>query len=310
MTPQRREPLADLQMGEWRARERYSTGSGRLLDATDHTIARFRSFGLQVDGTDRLSKAYEFVSTFSNGHVEIDVNDDALLDRIALSNTTLWDCRLIAEYIAAAGEQPSAAGLIALEHMLRGDDALITAQDPQPWNTQFELFLLSLFRAAGYTADLGEPDIRLIYGTEDVGLAAKRLSSKKALSPRVDEAVEQIERAAGRGFVAVNVDKYLDEDIPAGELQERGAYAQRRFLSLRAAFEKHKDNPAFLGLIGVGNGFSWDHSGPLPRLSQSMFVQVMGTAIEGEPSGALFHAFFDELQSRVEERVRLLYSPR
>jgi hypothetical protein len=189
--------------------------------------------------------------------------------------------------------------------MQLGTDLPELDKDPEPRNTQFELLALALFVAGGAAVTIGEPDIRLVYGTENVGVAVKRLSSKRQLAQRLIDGVSQIDRAGGRGFITINLDVYFDGAAPTGELQDRGAFAARRFASLRGQLKKYAGHPSLIGIIGIGNTYNWDLSGPLPRLAASMFLQARGIS-DDDAQDALFEAFFESLHVQVQSRVRTM----
>ena len=78
---------------------------------------------------------------------------------------------------------------------------------------QFELFLEAFLIMGGASVRFSEPpDLVLRYGPGNVGVAAKRLRSRRKVRDRVKGAIAQLERAGRRGFVAVNMDGFVDSE--------------------------------------------------------------------------------------------------
>ena len=78
---------------------------------------------------------------------------------------------------------------------------------PHPRNLQFELLTAAFFRASGVPIQQAEPDVIISLDGWRLGVAAKRVSSRRALIDRVHEGSRQLERARLPGFVAVEVSR-------------------------------------------------------------------------------------------------------
>lgn len=81
-------------------------------------------------------------------------------------------------------------------------------------DAQYELFLASAFRAAGFEVALDEPDVTFQMDGQTFGIAAKRIKSDKAVEKRVREASKQIYRSGHPGIIALDITYLCDSVKP------------------------------------------------------------------------------------------------
>jgi len=77
-------------------------------------------------------------------------------------------------------------------------------------DAQFELYLASAFRAAGFDVTLDEPDVTFQMDGQTFGIAAKRVKSEKTVEKRIREASKQIERSGNPGIIALDITYLYD----------------------------------------------------------------------------------------------------
>jgi hypothetical protein len=89
---------------------------------------------------------------------------------------------------------------------LPSGDANTVARD-----IQFQLYVTARLAHSGFPLKLHEPDLVFAYEGSEYGIAAKRISSAKQLKRRIKEAVNQLEKAGLKGFIALSLDRMLLE---------------------------------------------------------------------------------------------------
>lgn len=82
-----------------------------------------------------------------------------------------------------------------------------------PRNTQYELFIASLFYNAKLHVELDEPDIRCSLNDIKFSIAVKRLKSLNKMEARIREAYNQIEKGTIPGIIALSVEAACNPDF-------------------------------------------------------------------------------------------------
>src|SRR4051812_25020017 len=192
----------------------WSMGARVLQRRLEQSLEVFTAFGVRIPTTGRHQNALSILNQWNNSEEDIDLGNSGLLAQIGAAHRTAWETYLIA-VAANARRNRKAEDLFTRDRLSlmmkgspRGDEKDTLARD-----TQFELYLGAILQLGGAEVHGGEPDLRFLYGLEMVGIAAKRISSAAAKQVRVHvtKAVEQIQRAKVRGFVAINIDKQFQE---------------------------------------------------------------------------------------------------
>jgi hypothetical protein len=81
-----------------------------------------------------------------------------------------------------------------LQKLLGGPDVPNDKAETKAQDYQFEFFVASLVRLGGVLGvHAGEPDIRIQFGNQAIGIAAKRVSSRQQLIKRIRKAIDQTE---------------------------------------------------------------------------------------------------------------------
>jgi len=96
---------------------------------------------------------------------------------------------------------------------LRSDENL-----PSPArDVQFELILAALFRRAGFSVSLDEPDVIVLDESRRFGVAAKRPRSHAKLEKNIRDARRQVQQSGLPGMIAVDVSCILNPEDTAIE---------------------------------------------------------------------------------------------
>lgn len=170
------------------------------------TAARFvdwclRDFGVRVPPTNRLQLAARIVEIASQTPWE----ELSLECRQQLSAAarTVMEQYLIVRAIT----EPHDALKERLRWLLKGAVHQGRKGSTQPYDVQFELFAgATLVHAGIQEVRLEEPDWRIRAGDREIGLAAKRVSSRKNYTKLVRKAVAQIRGQGCPGVIVLNFD--------------------------------------------------------------------------------------------------------
>ena len=296
-------PPVEPYMGPWVADPRWRVGARSILAGAEYAIRRFESFGLAGVSASRVVRARDIVASVQDGVTPLRVANQSTLTLVAEANRTLFESYLIARAVAPAHEMPSPDCVERLQLMLGGADTADGDTDSNARDAQFELYLLAFLRIGGARAWMGGPDLWMDYGAETVGVAAKRVSSKKQLGVRLKDGARQVHDTNQRGFLAVNADVYFGGMLTPDDLEERGGAAQRRFASLRGYHNKFRADPAIIGLIGFGTVLRWNTASEPPQLDSSVYAQCRG--IMDDPVEKDFmETYFAEVRTGFAARLR------
>jgi hypothetical protein len=170
------------------------TGAHALASA-DETRGRLRTLGVALPPGNRLDRAERIVASGIGGTREI------------AAHRTLLEHYFITTAVRRAG--PTLTKNLAW--LLSGADEPSADSSTTPRDMQFELFVASVLAHGGVRGiRLGEPDLRIQAGDQEIGVAVKRLTSARKMTTRVREAIRQIRRQDMTGLIVVNLDAYAD----------------------------------------------------------------------------------------------------
>jgi hypothetical protein len=186
--------------------------------------------------------------------------------------------------------------------MLSGADTEDDDRNPRARNTQFELYVAATLIMGDVGVRLAEPDLRLEYFGEEVGIAAKRVRSLKQLIRRAKDGAEQLRRSGVRGFVALNVDVILKTDgqglITTEQLDER-------IVALRDVDDVLSQEPGVIGSLAFGRDATWHFGGPKPAMSMASTHRFsVYPAVYQDMERA--EEFWRRARARIEERLQKL----
>jgi hypothetical protein len=186
-------------------------------------------------------------------------------------------------------------------------------RNPLPRNTQFELFVAAMLVLGSLEVKSGEPDLRLLYGRELIGVAVKRLVSlsEDQVDRNFRDAISQIERSGLRGVIAVNVDSRFTGAVSHLTDDERITAFEESFNSVGRIFEPYREpNPNVLGYLAFGYLSEWVSdagNGNRPGLfTHTPFRWFSWPNTDSETE--LARAFSDAWQRRVESHLERISS--
>lgn len=182
-------------------------GATGVLRAADYAIRRLQEVGIRLTPNSRLARARARVASAKGGRAG--ETADPLL---AEATRTVYELYFITRAMGGTGT-PSEDLLERWEHILGGPDLPgdETDSSSKARNTQFELFVGAWLSAGGVPVRWEEPDLRMLYYGQELGVVVKRVRSRAKFVRRACDGADQIEEHTAVGVVAINVDHLLDE---------------------------------------------------------------------------------------------------
>ncbi len=173
-------------------------GSSGFVALAHATLARLGDRGVDLRHARRLHRCDEILRQVHKGELRIARDDPKTLDLIARAVCDIREFYLISRTLPKRRDAETDG---KLRVVLRGS--------AKAKNFQFELLLGALFAVAGIPVRPDPPDLRFLFGEEEWGIAAKRVTSDEQLAKRTTRAVGQLKEQRIRGIVAVNVDAFV-----------------------------------------------------------------------------------------------------
>lgn len=288
-------------------------GSGllevRLTESLEHIESRF---GVPVPSQGRHREAVKVLARWNEARDPIDLSDIEELDRIAASHRLAWETFLITVAAIEDRRNPTTPFTTDRFKSLLGGHLIDEGRDGSPRNTQFELFVAAHFRLASCTVHFGEPDLRLLYGGELVGVAVKRVRSLNPdqVQKHARKAAQQIEATGSRGWIAMNLDsRFADVDYDQPEMDLLKDF-EDKFDAVGAALQRTTMKPHVLGFLLFGHVHSWrppEGGTTAPRLHSAPPLRWF-RLVDDAADVALFETFSGALADRMATRSKLLAS--
>ena len=281
-----------------------SRGSTILEQRLTQAIKILESFGVRLNPTGRHRSARRRIEKFNQGR-SLQLNNDDQRIRLEAADRTALEAILIAS-AAHRSRRPGTPFTIGkLQSMMKDHSR---ARD-----TQFELMLGAMFRLGGVEVISGEPDLRIIYGEERVGVAAKRVESLNPdqLKKRAKEAERQIHRSGLRGWIAFNLDTRfaaVDPTVPEEALvKEVGEI----FEEAGRVVKTNTDGNEVIGVMLHGYTTVWEQPAgdDLPRYRTAMFQRRVFYAEDRTTEEYQFaEGFFLALDDRWDRSLQEIWS--
>jgi hypothetical protein len=219
--------------------------------------------------------------------------DTAVLETTTAALRTLWDAFFIVHAAVERRHQPYLFPAAELRYLLKGATIGRDESNREARNHQCEMFVAALLATGGAHLQRGEPDFRLLYHGEYVGVAVKRMKSAEpeALLRELRDGATQIASQNLRGFVAFDLDEYLDsltlETLP----EAVGASFNENIAAAHDALRTCGDRTAVIGVLLFGTRVAWVFDSEKPLIRWVNPLQWLGFS-EVEPEERL-REFFD-----------------
>jgi hypothetical protein len=263
--------------------------------------------GIAVPPQNRLRNAIRLLARTNVPGTVIPAGDDMYLAQLADAQRTILEQVTIVR-ATPPRDRLSPEHQAKLAEMLGGADLEANERNPLARNTQFELYIAATLAMGGALIRFAEPDVRLMYAGRDVGIAAKRVTSPAQIRRRTLAAAEQIARAGGGGFIALNLDILVKGmSVETAEEQERVA-----FNSYMAPLDRVEaelvDRNHVLGTFVFANAAQWSFGGVRPRFRISTYRRFWPLPKSREDL-ATFEQFTRDLFATLAPRASTIYGP-
>lgn len=298
----------DRSVGPWKAGKPVSPGSGAMVESADWIIKTLPQLGVSIPGGSRLILARKLIAQVHERQVRLDPEAIDVLKKVADAQRTVAEFFIILRAMQNRRIPVTPDLLDKLSIMLGGSEIEDRDTRTLARDTQFELYVMAQFIMGGATVHFGEPDLRLLFGEEMVGVAIKRLSSRKQLKKRVLDAADQIESRNDRGFIAVNLDRFVTSvrgPEQTESLEDRGREYNRSIAELHELLPLFSERPKILGVVNFGFTAHWEFDRDIPRYSGGFFRQILRFTDSPEQ---IEHArqYFETLSARIQNEIQHL----
>ena len=289
----------------WRSHGIPRLSSGQLVNLTWQVIEKLRAAGVRVPPGNRLELAAKLAERVNETPQLLRADDPPLTERLAEAMRTMFEAFLIVDTALTRPLANTPFTRDALSYLFRGAELPREEKNPKGRNTQFELYVAAMLVLGGRDVWPGEPDLRMLYRDgETVGIAVKRVTSLNVntLRSELRDAAQQLVGQQLRGFVALNLDPYLDQLRTDGDVEELGASFNSLLVEARRLIFEQGAKDALLGAFVFGNKIVWSFGDTKPRMtwhSPRQFLMFTENEREVEASREVF----EPLQARLENAL-------
>jgi hypothetical protein len=248
------------------ARPPDSLGSTALVRVAEFTLAAFKARKIPLPAGNRLLQAVELVR--ASHERRIDIANPAAATRVAAAIRDVWDFCVIVHALPNVRDADREGKVRVMLRGRVGEEKKST----KPRDYQFELLVGAIFAQAELLTWSAEPDLRVEFNGQTLGIPVKRVQSENRLAPNVTGARKQLEGQHLKGIIVVDVEAFL-EGVPAcaapAEAVPRIIESTERLRRLLPDLAiKHA---SLLGVIAMGRIVGWDFAGPMPRVCNHWF---------------------------------------
>jgi hypothetical protein len=274
-------------------------GTSSIIQSGKYALARFNELGIPFPTPNRLQRAVEAVE-------ELQSATDTTLDlpRFRGATRTIYDSYYIARASASAAGRIDPESRNQLARMLSGPDLVMEEDEnsSRARNVQFELLLGAWFTCGGAAVRIAEPDLRVIVGGEELGIAAKRIRSRRQIRKRIHKAVAQVLRGPGRGFPALCVDALLDDLDQLGDPDVLGRQFDECFPEFDDEIARLEGEPRIYGLLAMGTRAGWVPGSTPPQLDIGSFIKFRAL-IRNPGEQVRFNNFWEDFRTLQATRM-------
>jgi hypothetical protein len=274
-------------------------------------LKKLTDLGIQIPASNRLERAITLVEKVNAGLVKIGP-PGVDLERIVEADRTLYESFVIVWTAMERKRRVNPFPIVKLKYLLEGADLPSEDANSKARDTQFELMVAAQLVLGGAEITPAEPDYRLLFLEDHVGVAVKRLSSIKrtALRRALRGAAGQIRSSTGRGFVAVNLDSWV-ADLPSNAIEDFG-HLDAKLRSAYRELGRASERRSLIGALVFGRFSGWRHDHEPPaKVSVNFCHHVMFSdpANNGEKAKEFFDAWHARLEAGLKEINAKLQPP-
>lgn len=303
--------MTRLTRGPWSFDDEPPAHGERLTIARlEWCLDAFAKLGCPARDSSRFPASLRFLKRINREPSLID--DEAARVQVAEIHRSTWELMLILRAAARVARNSSPFTAAKLREIQRGG---IASDASHARNTQFELYIAAVFDEAGFTVSRGDPDARLHYYNEDVGMEAKRVNSLNTdtLRGTLSRAARQItgtstssiiEVVRSRGFIAINLDVFFEDLVPSGDNTELISAFEKKLAILDKETRVLRDRIGIFGLMAAGHVAHWRRSGNPEHWLLGTLYPFRWMSLHGEdPADLAIARNFVDHMGRIESKV-------
>lgn len=272
------------------------------IRSADVSLSRLRNLGVGIQPANRIARAKAHLLNHREAGSLFPAGTDTQVVRMMMeAHRTLAESYVI----TSALDQPDETLRATLARLLQGHDSANGDSRSTPRDMQFELLIAALMKLGGIPdVVMGEPDIRFHLGAQVLGVAAKRVRSRRKLRERVGEALRQLEQNSMDGIIALNVDACAERAFARDG--EDAVHPAVTAIVEGAAERVGQLDPdgSVIGIVAFGTVFGMHEAEDGYGCSLSMSVAMHWRVSEGREHSVT--AFSERFASRLSSRIRSL----
>lgn len=278
----------------------------------EEVLAKLAEAGVRLPPGNRIQLAIRTLDELNADRIVPAPDDPESLESTTSAFRTLWEAFFI---MNAALERPNARKAFPasqLRYLVKGAPIARGESSSHARDRQCEMFVAAILTTGGAEVFVGEPDLRFLYHRERVGIAVKRMHSMAPdeLFKDIKKAAEQIGNQNLRGYVAVNLDSYLDSLTVERLSDAVGHSFNDRISQAHDALVRLADRPAVIGALFFGTRLVWEFGGEKPNMRWANPLQWISFS-ELEPEERFREFFQVHFTSRLNaglDRISALLS--
>ena len=238
----------------------------RPLGAISETVLRARGaevlrhlvrLGVDASCGNRIAEAVTILDQVSRDELVPSVDNIAANQLIIAAMRAIYEAVIIVDARLRDSPQSHLFTNDRLRSLVKG--ALQSGASDAAANRRFEAFFAALLVTGGFTVQSAEPDWRIQYFDETLGIAVKRLnaSTTDAAQNLLRNGARQIKRQSLRGIVVLNVERLIHE-LPGGlDAAEYGVLFNEKLRGLQEQFDHLARYPSLIALVLTGLAARW-----------------------------------------------------
>lgn len=297
-------------MGIDRGLDLIGTGSNMVKDRLQQALVVFEQLNVRVPPSGRHRRALAVLERV-NQRGPVDLNEPEQLVQMARANRIAFH----ATHVAAAAyrsRRPGTPFTVQKLQQTMKDSFADDRSQSHARDIEFELLQAADLLLGDVDVIDGEPDLRIKYCDERVGVAVKRVRSRspRQIRKHVKKAEAQILKSGLRGWIAFNLDTRFEEIRPNDPEEEFAARASEIFETAQDTMETDTDGRNVIGLMLHGYATAWSQpdADDVPRLKSATFERwTLYAQDETTEDFRLAKSFFDACKRKRDQRLREIW---
>jgi hypothetical protein len=276
-----------------------------LAERGREVLTHLKQRGIALPHGNRLQVAISTIDRLNANLIVPTPEDPSACRATTEALRTLWEAFFIMHAALARDWHPNPFPNETLRYLLEGAPDASDDTNPLPRSKQFELYVAAWLATGRAEVRSGEPDLRLLYYGTYLGIAAKRLQTTGTvrLLKIMKEGGKQLAQQGMRGFVALNLDAYMDSLDSTAVGEDLGASFNASVAEAHRQMLRLNDRPAVIGVMLLGYRCDWLFGDGRPTLRWVYPFQVYAFS-DLEPVDRFREYFETHFRPRLQDGLR------